>query len=357
MAPLIVELKKLSKLDVKLCITGQHREMLDQVLALFNLTPDFDLEVMRKGQDLTDITIAVLNGMRDVFRLYKPDRVLVHGDTTTTLSASLASFYAGVKVGHVEAGLRTGNMLSPWPEEANRQMTSVLADRHYAPTNQARDNLLAENVSADQIIVTGNTVIDALLLVSSSLAGNDSAMSSLAQQFYFLDPNKKLILVTGHRRENFGDSFESICIALAKLASRSDVQIVYPVHMNPNVREPVSRHLRGLENVFLLEPLEYLPFVHLMNISYLIISDSGGIQEEAPALGKPVLLMRETTERPEAVESGTVRLVGTNTEKIVNAAILLIDNEEEYRRMSIATNPYGTGTSCKTIGEDLCGGR
>ena len=354
MAPLVVELRKRKQLEVKLCITGQHKEMLDQVLALFELIPDFDLKIMRQGQDLTDITTSVLTGLREVFDGYRPDKVLVHGDTTTTLSASLAAFYAGIEVGHVEAGLRTGNRHSPWPEEVNRQMTSVLAERHYAPTQHARLNLEAENVAADKILVTGNTVIDALLSIVKKLDEGQAGAASVAQPFGFLDPGKRLILVTGHRRENFGNRFENICIALAKLARRGDVQIVYPVHLNPRVREPVNRHLADLDNVFLLEPIDYLPFVYLMNKSYLIISDSGGIQEEAPALGKPVLLMRDTTERPEAVEAGTVRLVGTDPEKIIDAAVLLLEDEEEYRKMNVATNPYGTGHSCHMIAEDLC---
>lgn len=353
MAPLVVALQQCEKLDVKLCVTGQHKEMLDQVLSLFELRPDFDLAVMRKNQDLTDVTTAVLNGLRDLFSQYKPDKVLVHGDTTTTLSASLAAFYAGIEVGHVEAGLRTGNILSPWPEEANRQLTSVIASRHYAPTTQARQNLLAENISDKKIVVTGNTVIDALLLIVKKLDDDKDHQIALDTQFSFLDPEKRLILVTGHRRENFGDSFDNICAALAKLSLREDIQIVYPVHMNPNVREPVNRHLENLDNVFLMEPLEYLPFVHLMNKCYLIISDSGGIQEEAPALGKPVLLMRDTTERPEAVEAGTVRLVGTDMNIIYTTATQLLDSNVEYLKMSVATNPYGTGNACQMICEDL----
>ena len=356
MAPLVVALKNRPEVEVRLCVTAQHRQMLDQVLKLFELTPDYDLNVMRQGQDLTGVTTAVLQGMKPVFNDFKPNRVLVHGDTTTTLSASLAAFYAGASVAHVEAGLRTGDIRSPWPEEANRQLTSVLADRHFAPTPWARDNLLAENIPASSIVVTGNTVIDSLLSIVEKLQTDHTLKLPLQKQFSFLDEEKKLILVTGHRRENFGESFENICRALATLANRDDVQIVYPVHLNPNVREPVNRHLAGVPNVHLIEPLDYLPFVYLMNQSYLLISDSGGIQEEAPALGKPVLLMRDTTERPEAVESGTVRLVGTDSNTICTTANMLLDESAEYQKMSIATNPYGTGNACQLICEDLCGG-
>lgn len=353
MAPLVVGLKKQSAVEVKLCVTGQHRQMLDQVLELFELTPDYDLDIMKQGQDLTDVTTAVLTGLRNLFVHYKPDRIFVHGDTNTTFSTAIAAFYAGIPVSHVEAGLRTGNIHSPWPEEANRRLTSVVTDMHYAPTLWSRDNLLAENVSPDTIVVTGNTVIDALQMIVDRLKGDDKFRTQLEQQFSFLDPARRLILVTGHRRENFGDSFDSICEALAELSERSDVQVVYPVHLNPNVREPVNRILGSSKHVHLLDPLEYLPFVYLMSKCYLIISDSGGIQEEAPALGKPVLVMRDTTERPEAVEAGTVKLVGTDKREIVAAAKKLLDDNEAYRSMSVATNPYGTGDACKKIIEDL----
>ena len=329
------------------------RRFTDQVLDLFQLEPDFDLDIMSAGQDLTDVTSSILNGLRDLFTRYKPDRIFVHGDTNTTFSTSLAAFYAGIPVSHVEAGLRTGNILSPWPEEANRRLTSVIADKHYAPTQWSRDNLLAERVREESVVVTGNTVIDALHMIVERLQNNSEFGDQLETQFSFLEPNKRLLLVTGHRRESFGDSFDAICEALAVLSQRNDVQIVYPVHLNPNVREPVNRILGALNNVHLLEPLEYLPFVYLMNRCYLIISDSGGIQEEAPALGKPVLVMRDTTERPEAVEAGTVRLVGTDTQTIISAAAGLLDDEEQYRRMSVATNPYGTGDACQKIIEDL----
>jgi len=353
MAPLVVSLRQQTDVDIKLCVTGQHRQMLDQVLNLFDLTPDFDLDIMRDGQDLTDVTTAVLTGLRDLFVQYKPDRVFVHGDTNTAFAASIAAFYAGIPVSHVEAGLRTGSILSPWPEEANRRLTSIVADRHYAPTQWSRDNLLAENVPENTVVVTGNTVIDALRMIVERLGADKDFRAQLDKRFDFLDPGRRLILVTGHRRENFGDGFDGICAALAQLSQRDDVQIVYPVHLNPNVREPVNRLLGSQNNVHLLEPQDYLPFVYLMNKSYLIISDSGGIQEEAPALGKPVLVMRDTTERPEAVAAGTVRLVGTNADTIVKAATELLDDPAAYKQMSIATNPYGTGQACQHIIKDL----
>jgi len=353
MAPLVVSLKKQAGVEVKLCVTGQHRQMLDQVLELYELTPDFDLNIMKHGQDLTDVTTAVLTGLRDLFKQYKPDRIFVHGDTNTTFSTSIAAFYAGIPVSHVEAGLRTGNIHSPWPEEANRRLTSVVTDKHYAPTLWSKNNLLAENIAQDSIVVTGNTVIDALQMIVKRLEGDEQFRSQIEEPFKFLDPARRLVLVTGHRRENFGDSFDSICEALAELAKRDDVQVVYPVHLNPNVREPVNRILGDSDHVHLLDPLEYLPFVYLMSKSYLIISDSGGIQEEAPALGKPVLVMRDTTERPEAVEAGTVKLVGTDKNTIVSAATELLDNEQAYQVMSVATNPYGAGDACQKIIEDL----
>lgn len=353
MAPLVVQLRSQTDLEVKLCVTGQHRQMLDQVLRLFELEPDYDLDIMKTGQDLTDVTNAVLSGLRELFTEYRPDRILVHGDTTTTFATSLAAFYARIPVHHVEAGLRTGNILSPWPEEANRCLTSVIADRHYAPTALSRDNLIAENVPEDAIVVTGNTVIDALQMIVKRLESKPAFRTALESEFDFIDSARRLVLVTGHRRENFGESFDEICEALAELSQRSDIQIVFPVHLNPNVREPANRILGSLDNVYLIEPLDYLPFVYLMSNSYLIISDSGGIQEEAPALGKPVLLMRETTERPEAVAAGTVKLVGTNKRKIVSEATTLLDDPDAYQRMSIATNPYGSGDACEKIIEDL----
>lgn len=353
MAPLVLGLKQQPQLEVKLCVTGQHREMLDQVLELFDLSPDFDLKIMRQGQDLTDVTTAVLEGLRDLFKVYKPDRILVHGDTNTTFSASIAAFYAGILVSHVEAGLRTGDIHSPWPEEANRRLTSVVTNRHYAPTQWSKDNLVSENVDENAVLVTGNTVIDALMLIVKRLETEHEFRARVENQFDFIDPKRKLILVTGHRRENFGDSFVSICEALAELSAREDVQVVYPVHLNPNVQEPVNRILGSCKHVHLLAPLDYLPFVYLMNKCHFIISDSGGIQEEAPALGKPVLVMRSTTERPEAVEAGTVKLVGTDSKTIVSTACALLDDEALYNRMSIARNPYGEGDACQKIIEDI----
>lgn len=349
MAPVYIALKANAFFDVKLCVTAQHRQMLDQVLELFGLKPDFDLNLMKPGQDLSDITSNVLLGMRTVFRQWIPDIVLVHGDTTTTLGASLGAYYAKAKVGHVEAGLRTGNKYSPWPEEMNRKITGALADFHFTPTTESRLNLLREGVDEASILVTGNTVIDALLKVVESIRSDESLQQQLGQRFSFLNSQKKLILITGHRRENFGNGFESICQAIAKLAQRSDVQIVYPVHLNPNVQEPVKRILVGLPNITLLEPLDYLPFIYLMDRSTLIITDSGGVQEEAPSLGKPVLVMRETTERPEAVRAGTVKLVGTSQKSIVRETSALLDNSAAYEQMARAHNPYGDGKAAVRI--------
>lgn len=351
MAPVVNALRARPELDARVCVTAQHRHMLDQVLKLFSITPDFDLDLMRAGQDLTDITARALVGLREVFSGWRPDRVLVHGDTTTTMSAALAAYYARIPVGHVEAGLRTGNIYSPWPEEINRRMAGVIADVHFAPTQQARQNLLNESVGAERIVVTGNTVIDALLWVVKELDSNMALRQQLEQQFAYLNPAKRLILVTGHRRENFGEGFENICHALNNLANREDVEVVYPVHLNPNVQEPVKRILGAKSNIFLVEPLDYLPFVYLMNRSTLILTDSGGIQEEAPTLGKPVLVMRDTTERPEAVAAGTVRLVGTSRERIFQESSLLLDDPEKYRAMGFSHNPYGDGTASQQICE------
>ncbi|WP_438863399.1 non-hydrolyzing UDP-N-acetylglucosamine 2-epimerase [Neptunicella sp.] len=351
MAPLVLELQKHTALDIKVCVTAQHREMLDQVLNLFNLTPDYDLNLMQPGQDLYDITTRALLGLRDVFTEAKPDLVLVHGDTTTTFAASLSAFYQKIPVGHIEAGLRTGDIYSPWPEEVNRRLTGALTKLHFAPTAKAQQNLLTENVDENTVFVTGNTVIDALIQVEKLIEENHSLNHELSQKFDFIDPDKKLILVTGHRRESFGDGFERICQALKKLAEKPDVQICYPMHLNPNVREPVDRILSGICNVHLIEPQDYLPFVYLMSKSYLILTDSGGVQEEAPSLGKPVLVMRDTTERPEAVEAGTVKLVGTDYDCIVNEATQLLDNEAAYKEMSFAHNPYGDGKACERIAQ------
>lgn len=350
MAPVVKALGEDSRFDSRVCVTGQHREMLDQVLELFNISPDHDLRIMKPGQDLTDVTCAILQGLRDVLSQEKPDIILVHGDTATTLATSLAAYYQQIPVGHVEAGLRTGNLYSPWPEEANRKLTGGLAALHFAPTDTSRANLLAENVAESQIFVTGNTVIDALLDVVKKLDSDQELRASLASRFPFLRDEKKLVLITGHRRESFGGGFERICEAIAEVASSNpDVDLLYPVHLNPNVREPVHRLLDDLDNVHLIEPTDYLPFVYLMNRASVILTDSGGIQEEAPSLGKPVLVMRETTERPEAVEAGTVKLVGTRVKTIVSELSTLLNNEEAYKAMSFAHNPYGDGEACRRI--------
>ena len=351
MAPLAIALKALNEeFETKVCVTGQHREMLDQVLSLFELKPDFDLNLMKPGQTLADITSGVLTGLNEVFDTWLPDVILVHGDTATTFAASLAAYYHKVQVGHVEAGLRTGDIYSPWPEEANRQLTSVLTQYHFAPTQNSYDNLIKENIDATNIVITGNTVIDALLTVKEKVETDQEMQARFAQQFDFLDASKKLILVTGHRRENFGQGFEDICLALANIAQKNpDVQIVYPVHLNPNVQKPVNELLSGIDNIKLIEPQDYLPFVYLMNKSYLILTDSGGIQEEAPSLGKPVLVMRDTTERPEAVSAGTVKLVGTNPVVIEDSVMELLENQDLYKKMTEAHNPYGDGTACQQI--------
>ena len=351
MAPVVAALKANPRFETKVCVTAQHRQMLDQVLELFEIRPDYDLDLMKPGQDLTDITANVLQGMRETFRDWRPDWVLVHGDTTTAFAASLAAFYEKIAVGHVEAGLRTGNVYSPWPEEMNRRLAGAISSLHFAPTERARQNLLHEGVAPKQIHVTGNTVIDALLKVVARINGDAKLLEKLSARFLYLDPARRLILVTGHRRENFGEGFERICLALKKLAERSDVEIIYPVHLNPQVQEPVNRILGGSHRVHLIEPQEYLPFVYLMNRAFLIITDSGGVQEEAPSLGKPVLVMRDTTERPEAVEAGTVKLVGTDTDRIVQESFRLLDDSAAYESMSHAHNPYGDGLSSMKIAE------
>jgi UDP-N-acetylglucosamine 2-epimerase (non-hydrolysing) len=350
MAPLVAALKRDPDIDCMVCVTGQHREMLDQVLRLFDIRPDFDLNIMKQGQDLSEITTSILGGMRDVLGSAKPDIMLVHGDTTTTLAATLAAFYQRVPVGHVEAGLRTGNLQSPWPEEANRKLTGALASLHFAPTQRARANLLGESVRDDAIVVTGNTVIDALLHVRERLLVDDDLRRTAVQKLPAFDDKRRLILVTGHRRESFGDGFERICSALAQIArAYPDVDIVYPMHLNPSVREPVNRLLTGIANVYLIEPLEYLPFVALMDRSYLILTDSGGVQEEAPSLGKPVVVMRDTTERQEAVDAGVVRLAGTDTRRIVDSVSTLLDDPAIYLSMSASENPYGDGHASSRI--------
>ncbi|KFX19865.1 non-hydrolyzing UDP-N-acetylglucosamine 2-epimerase [Pectobacterium betavasculorum] len=354
MAPLVHALAQDGAFESRICVTAQHREMLDQVLHLFDITPDYDLNIMRPGQGLSEISCRILSGLEPVMAEFKPDLVLVHGDTTTTLATSLAAFYQRIPVGHVEAGLRTGNLYSPWPEEANRKLTGHLAMYHFAPTENSRQNLRREHLSDRHIFVTGNTVIDALFWVRDRIIADASLRRSLDEKYAFLDGSKKLILVTGHRRESFGGGFERICSALADIALRHpEVQIVYPVHLNPNVSEPVNRILSGIDNVMLIAPQDYLPFVYLMNRSYMILTDSGGIQEEAPSLGIPVLVMRDTTERPEAVEAGTVKLVGTEVASIVDAVSMLLTDEEAYQAMSRAHNPYGDGQACQRIVDAL----
>ena len=363
MAPLVKKLQESPEdFQTIVCVTGQHREMLDQVLRLFDITPEYDLNIMKPNQDLYDITSRILLGMRDVLREVQPDIVLVHGDTTTSMAAALAAFYQQIPVGHVEAGLRTGNIYSPWPEEMNRLITGRITTHHFSPTPLAKENLLREHVDEKQIIVTGNTVIDALQMVVKRLAEDKVLTNEVATKInqmgydvQRLDGKHRMVLITGHRRENFGEGFLNICHAIKHLAEQyKDVDFVYPMHLNPNVRKPVLEILgEKAENVFLIEPLDYLPFVYMMQHSTLILTDSGGVQEEAPGLGKPVLVMRDTTERPEAVEAGTVLLVGTNREKIEQDASMLLDDAETYRRMSEAVNPYGDGLACERIIEYL----
>lgn len=362
MAPLVKEFQKYpDDFETIVCVTGQHREMLDQVLHIFDIKPDYDLNIMKQGQDLYDVTARVLTGMRDIFKVCRPDVVLVHGDTTTSTATALAAFYQQIPVGHIEAGLRTHNIYSPWPEEMNRQITGRIATYDFAPTPLSRENLLKENVPDSQITVTGNTVIDALYWVvdkiKSDKALDKSLENELAKAGYDvnrLSGGKKLVLITGHRRENFGDGFINMCTAIKDLTNRyPDVDFVYPMHLNPNVRKPIhevfGENLTGLGNMFFIEPLEYLSFVYLMEKSTIVLTDSGGIQEEAPGLGKPVLVMRDTTERPEALDAGTVKLVGTNYGKIVNEVSLLLDDQAAYEKMSKAVNPYGDGKACGRI--------
>lgn len=353
MAPVIRKIADSDGLTCTVCVTAQHREMLDQVLKLFNITVDYDLNIMRPGQDLTDITTSVLTGLRNVLRKAEPDIVIVHGDTTTTLAASLAAYYERIPIGHVEAGLRTGDIYSPWPEEINRKVTSVLTKFHFAPTAKAMQNLLEEGVSPERITVTGNTVIDALLEVVRKLRSNCDLTEQMQHRFEFLQCDKRLILVTGHRRESFGDGFKQICNALSILSSRNDIQIVYPVHLNPNVKKTVDANLSNNPKIFLIKPQDYLPFVYLMDRSHIILTDSGGVQEEGPSLGKPVLVMRKNTERPEAVEAGTVRLVGTDPDTIVSNVQSLLEHEKTYHTMSQAHNPYGDGNAALRIAKTL----
>lgn len=353
MALLVKELNRRPDIDHQLCITSQHRQMLHQVLEFFEIRPDVDLDIMKTGQDLTDITCAVLKGLRDLFKTYKPDIILVHGDTSTCLAATQAAFYAGIRIGHVEAGLRTGNLQSPFPEEANRVLVSRLVDLHFAPTERNRQNLLKEGIADDRIIVTGNTVIDALLFAKEKVTTFSADIVDLTIRQLFRE-HKKIILVTGHRRENFGDGFINICRALKQTAlHHPEVEIVYPVHLNPNVQKPVHEILKDIHNVHLIQPLSYADFVYAMKQSYCIVTDSGGVQEEAPSLGKPVLVMRDTTERPEAVEAGTVLLVGADEQKITTGIEGLLTNDTVYQQMIMAHNPYGEGNAVEKIVERL----
>lgn len=350
MAPLVKLLQQQPEFDARVCVTAQHRQMLDQVLELFQIVPHYDLDIMKPGQTLSDITTEILGRIEPVLAEFKPDLVLVHGDTSTTFCTTLAAFYQRIAVGHVEAGLRTGDLQSPWPEEANRKLTGTLATLHFAPTAQSQDNLLGEGTKASQVHVTGNTVIDALLWVERKLSADQDMSRALSQRFPCLREGARLVLITGHRRENFGDGFERICSGIRALAGEfPDVDFLYPVHLNPNVREPVGRILQGVSNVHLIEPQDYLPFVYLMKRAHIILTDSGGIQEEAPSLGKPVLVMRDTTERPEAVAAGTVKLVGTDSSAIADAVRALLNDQAEYDKMSFAHNPYGDGKTCERI--------
>lgn len=357
MAPVVKVLRAEPSLEVKVCVTAQHRQMLDQVMDIFGLAADFDLNVMAPNQTLGDVTCKVLKGMENVFGQWRPDTVLVQGDTTTVMATALAAFYHKIEVGHVEAGLRTGNIYSPWPEEMNRLIAGNLATWHFAPTPRSRDNLLKENKDPSRVFVTGNTVIDALHDAIGMIDADQALEARLSAQFPFLDPTKRLLLVTGHRRENFGDGFIHICNAIARVAKRPDVQVVYPMHMNPNVRKPVTEILGALDNVHLIEPLDYLSFLYMMRRSHLIMTDSGGVQEEAPSLGKPVIVMRDTTERPEAVEAGTVILAGTSTESMASSAERLLDDDAFYERMAHAVNPYGDGRAALRIVEIIRTGR
>ena len=360
MAPLVKEFQKYpEKFETIVCVTGQHREMLDQVLRIFDIQPDYDLNIMKQGQDLYDVTARVLTGMRDVLKETRPDIVLVHGDTTTSTAAALAAFYQQIPVGHIEAGLRTHNIYSPWPEEVNRQITGRIATYHFAPTSLSKDNLLQEGISGEQIIVTGNTVIDALYMVVEKIKNDgilscelEKVLKASGYDISRLSDGRKLVLITGHRRENFGDGFISMCKAIKSLSEKyPEVDFVYPMHLNPNVRKPIHEVFGESQraNLFFIEPLEYLSFVYLMEKSAIVLTDSGGIQEEAPGLGKPVLVMRDTTERPEALEAGTVKLVGTDYDKIVNEVSGLLDSQEYYEKMSKAINPYGDGKACSRI--------
>lgn len=353
MAPVVQALRELEQVKVEICVTGQHKEMLHDVLSVFTITPDYDLSLMRPNQGLVEITTAVLTGINTLFLKKKYDIVLVHGDTTTTLSTSLAAFYHKIPVGHIEAGLRTYDIHSPWPEELNRRVTTLITSYHFAPTAAARLNLLGEGIHDQSIIVTGNTVIDALFAIKKRIETDQTLHTALLAKFSYLQDDKKIILVTMHRRENFGKNLEQTCSAIQKIAQRSDVQIIYPVHFNPNVRGPVKEKLSDIEHVFLIEPQQYVEFVYLMLRADIILTDSGGVQEEAPSLGKPVLVTRDTTERPEAIEAGTVKLVGTEYDKIISTINLLLDDPKSYQKMANAKNPYGDGTAARRICEHI----
>ena len=342
------------RFETKVCVTAQHREMLDDVLDIFKIKPDYDLNIMKSGIDLNNTLVKILTGLNDIFEQFKPDVILVQGDTTTVLAASLSSYYKQIPIAHVEAGLRTGKIYSPWPEEGNRQMTTAITKFHFAPTHSARDNLLKENVNRDNIFITGNTVIDSLFWIQNKIQKDTGLKKKLDKDFSFIDPSKHIILVTGHRRESFGEGFERICRALSEIAKKNkNVQVIYPVHLNPNVQKPVNKILKDINNIILIKPQNYIKFQYLMSKSYMILTDSGGIQEEAPSLGKPVLVMRDVTERPEAVNAGTVKLVGTDIENIIKSVSELLTNKDEYKKMSLSHNPYGDGKSCDRIIEIL----
>lgn len=354
MAPLALALAADENIEARVCVTAQHRAMLDQTLCLFDIKPDYDLDVMQPGQNLHDLAARMISGLRPVLLDFKPDMVFVHGDTLTAFCASTAAFFEKIKVGHIEAGLRSNDLYAPWPEEANRRITSVLTHHHFAPTPASKDNLLREHVLKKDITVTGNTVIDALFWMKEKIAASTDMQDMFNEQFSFLSDDRRMVLITGHRRENFGTGFENICAAIAALAeTNAEVDFVYPVHLNPNVKEPVGRLLGKLKNVRLIEPLDYAPFVYLMDRSFLILTDSGGIQEEAPSLGKPVLVMRETTERPEAVDAGTIKLVGTDIDRIFSSAQCLLNDPVLYQQMSVAYNPYGDGKAVSRIMDTL----
>lgn len=354
MAPLVKELQNLPSVDSRVCVTAQHREMLDQVLELFQIVPEYDLNLMKHGQTLQSLSQRIIQNLSPILEEFKPDIVLVHGDTTTTFMASLCSFYHQIPVGHIEAGLRTGNMYSPWPEEGNRKLTGAIASLHYAPTKNSKKNLLDEGVKEQNILVTGNTIIDALLMITKRIENDKVLTERIKKTLPDLSEEKRIVLVTSHRRENFGEGMENICNAITELAdSYPDVEFVFPVHLNPKVRQPVQKLLSGKDNIQLIEPLGYLPFVFLMSRSYIVLTDSGGIQEEAPSLGKPVLVMRDTTERPEAIQAGTVKLVGTSTLNITENVSKLINDPDEYQKMSFAHNPYGDGEASKRITRNL----